>query len=74
MAPAASLLVGAVAEGQLVAEPEVAMPAGGVPEVAMPAGALALAAAAERAPGVAIAQRVPGGAASVVAVADAEPA
>lgn len=45
-----------------------------MPEVAMPAGALALAAEAERAPGVAVAQNAPGGAAPVVAAADAEPA
>ena len=55
------------------------MPADGVPEVAMPAGAmpadaLALAALAERTPGVAVAQNAPGGAAPVVAVVDAEPA
>ena len=79
MAPAASLLAGAVAEGQLVAEPEgaepeVAMPAGGVPEVATPAAALALAALAVRAPGAAVVQGAPGGAAPVVAAVDAEPA
>lgn len=50
------------------------MPADGVPEVAMPADALALAALAERTPGVAVAQNAPGGAAPVVAVVDAEPA
>ena len=64
LAPVASLLVGAVAEGQLVAEPE----------VAMPAGALALAALAERTPGAAVVRGAPGGAAPVVAVVDAEPA
>ncbi|WP_296110505.1 hypothetical protein [uncultured Corynebacterium sp.] len=63
-----------MAEGQLVAEPEVAMPADGVPEVAMPAAALALAALAVRAPGAAVVQGAPGGAAPVVAAVDAEPA
>lgn len=50
------------------------MPAGGVPEVAMPADALVLAALAERAPGVTVAQSAPGGAAPVAVVVDAEPA
>lgn len=63
-----------MAEGQLVAEPEVATPADGEPEVAMPADALALAAVAERTPGVAVVQGAPGGAAPVVAAVDAEPA
>ena len=63
-----------MAEGQLVAEPEVATPADGVPEVAVSEDALALAAAAERTPGVAVVQGAPGGAAPVEAAADAEPA
>ncbi len=45
------------------------MPAGAVPE-----DALALAAVAERTPGVAVVQGAPGGAAPVVAAADAESA
>ena len=50
------------------------MPADGVPEVATPADALALAALAERTPDAAVVQGAPGGAAPVVAAADAESA